>query len=406
MAARADDIAVSMTREMGKILAEAEVETQRSVDVLRFFAQAPRLQAGQMYPLGGANEHAFTIRAPLGVVALITPWNFPLSIPTWKTAAALAFGNTVVLKPAELAPLSATALTECLLEAGLHAEVLSLVPGPGSVLGAALVESPLVAAVSFTGSTAIGRQIAARAAGAGKRVQCEMGGRNAIVVMADADLDAATEAIVTAGFGTSGQRCTSSSRVIAERSIADEITERIVNAASQLTVGPGLDPQTDLGPMVSADQLEDVLRSLDRATGEGTEVVCGGHRLVGADHARGHFMAPTVTRDRPGGWFAGHEPFGPIVSILEARDFDDALAINNSVDYGLSSSIFTTNLQQAMRFVHESDTGMVHVNRPTVGAEAHIPFGGAKASSVGPPEMGGAVEFYTKSRSAHVRWLT
>ncbi|MDX6731247.1 MAG: alpha-ketoglutaric semialdehyde dehydrogenase [Baekduia sp.] len=404
MASRAEEVAIAMTREMGKIIAESRVEAQRSAEFLRFFAQAPKLQAGATFPLGTPDEQAFTLRAPLGVVGLITPWNFPLSIPVWKTAAALAFGNAVVLKPAELSPWSAALMVECLLEAGLPPEVLSMLPGSGSEIGPALVDSPVTAGVSFTGSTPVGREIVRRGAHAGTRMQCEMGGRNAIVVMADADLDAAISAIVNAGFGTTGQRCTSSSRVIVERSIADEVTERLVQAASALSVGPGLDPANDIGPLASAKQLDDVLDALDRATSAGTEIVWGGSRLSEGRLAHGHFMEPTLTRDRVDNWFAGHEPFGPVISIFEADDFEDALAMNNSVEYGLASSIFTRDLAHAMRFVHESDTGMVHVNRPTVGAEPHIPFGGAKASSIGPPEMGGAHEFYTKSRSAHVRW--
>jgi len=404
MAARAEEMAVAMTREMGKIIAESRAETQRSVEFLRFFAQAPKLQGGSTFPLGAADEHAFTVRAPLGVVGLITPWNFPLSIPVWKTAAALAFGNAVVLKPAELTPWSAAAMVECLLEAGLPPDVLSLVPGSGAQIGPLLVASPVTAGISFTGSTPVGREIVRRGAHTGTRMQCEMGGRNAIVVMADGDLDAAIATIVSAGFGTAGQRCTSSSRVIVERAVADEVADRLVRAASELAVGPGLDPANDIGPLASAKQLDDVLKALDRASSEGTKIVWGGNRLVNGELAHGHFMEPTVTRDSVDNWFAGHEPFGPVISVFEAEDFDDALAMNNSGEYGLASSIFTRDLRHAMRFVHESDTGMVHVNRPTVGAEPHVPFGGAKASSIGPPEMGGAYEFYTKSRSAHVRW--
>jgi alpha-ketoglutaric semialdehyde dehydrogenase len=404
LAERADVIATAMTREMGKIIAESRVEVARSVEFLRYFAQAPKFQAGVNLPLGDPAEHAFTIRAPLGVVALITPWNFPLSIPVWKTAAALAFGNAVVLKPAELSPWSAIAMVECLLDAGLPPDVLGVLPGSGGQIGPPLVDSPIPAGISFTGSTPVGRELARQGVAAGKRMQCEMGGRNAIIVMGDADLDAAVTTIVNAGFGTSGQRCTSSSRVIAERSVADEITERLVTAASSLSVGNGLDPDNDIGPLASAQQLEDVLQALERAASTGTEILCGGHRLTDRDLQFGHYMEPTVTRDVDTNWYAGHEPFGPIVSILAVDDFDAALEVNNSVEYGLASSIFTANLEHAMRFVYESDTGMVHVNRPTVGAEPHIPFGGAKASSIGPPEMGGAYEFFTKSRSAHVRW--
>jgi acyl-CoA reductase-like NAD-dependent aldehyde dehydrogenase len=405
MASRGDEIATAMTREMGKVIAESRLEVQRSVETLRHFSEAPKLLHGQTFPLAGTHESAFTVRVPLGVVALITPWNFPLAIPTWKTAAALAYGNAVVLKPAELAPWSASALVECLLDAGLPPDVVAFVPGPGATLGPALVDSTVVAGISFTGSTPVGREIARRAANGAKPVQCELGGRNAIVVLRDASLDEAVAAIVNAGFGTTGQRCTSSSRVIAERAVADELTGRLVRAASQLRVGPGLDPSSAVGPLASRRQLDGVLGDLERARADGTQVLFGGERLPQGDRwAHGHFMVPTVTRGPAGTWFAGHEVFGPVVSVFEAEDYDDAVRINNAVDYGLSSSIYTRSLEHAMRFVRESDTGMVHVNRPPVGAEPHIPFGGAKDSSIGPKEMGGAHEFFTKSRSAHVRW--
>jgi acyl-CoA reductase-like NAD-dependent aldehyde dehydrogenase len=404
LAGRAEEVARTMTEEMGKVIAEARAEVARAVAVLRYFAEAPKIVAGTTFPLGDARESAFTLRVPLGVVGLITPWNFPLAIPTWKTAAALAYGNVVILKPAGDAPLSARALVECLGEAGVPSGVLSFLPGAGSEIGDGLVESASIDGISFTGSTAVGLSIADRLGGRGRPVQCEMGGRNAIVVMADADLDAATAAIVAAGFGTSGQRCTSSSRVIVERPVAAEMRDRLLDAARALRVGPGLEPTSEVGPLVSAGQRQEVLDSLERARGEGVDVICGGEALEEGDLAHGNFVAPAVTVGGEGGWFAGHEVFGPVISLYEADDFEHAVRLNNTVEFGLSSGIFTTNLANAMRFVHETDTGMVHVNRPTTGAEPHVPFGGAKSSSVGPPEMGGAREFFTHNRSAHVRW--
>jgi acyl-CoA reductase-like NAD-dependent aldehyde dehydrogenase len=281
---------------------------------------------------------------------------------------------------------------------------LSLIHGRGATLGPRLVESPMTAGVSFTGSTAVGRTIAQRAVASGTRVQCEMGGRNATVVMADSDLTAAVDAVLSSGFGTSGQRCTSSSRVIVERPALEEFTERLVERTSQLIVGPGLDDRTDVGPVVSAPQLDEILSALERAIDEGEEILFGGHRLTEGELSYGHYMEPTITRGTADSWFAGHEVFGPVVSLFEAADYDDAVRINNAVEYGLSSAIYTRSLECAMRFIRQTDTGMVHVNRPTVGAEPHIPFGGAKASSIGPPELGDAWQFYTKSRSAHVRW--
>lgn len=404
MATRAPQIATAMTREMGKILAEAEAEVLRTVEILRFFSQAPKLHAGATFPVAAREEIAMTLRVPLGVVGLITPWNFPLAIPSWKTAAALAFGNAVVLKPAELAPLSAAALVECLVDAGLPPGALSLLPGSGSVIGTRLAESPVVAGLSFTGSTSVGRQLEQRVAGTGKSLQCEMGGRNAIVVLADADLDAAVKVAMNAGFGTTGQRCTASSRVIVERPIVDEFTGRLLQATRRLNVGRGLDPAVDVGPLASRGQRDEVLEALTRAVDDGTEVLCGGRVIDSGDFVHGHFMEPAITRGPVDSWFASHEIFGPVLSVFEARDFSDALRINNAVPYGLTSAIFTADLRHAMRFIHEADTGMVHVNRPTVGAEPHVPFGGAKDSAIGPPELGAAWQFYTKSRSAHVRW--
>ncbi len=400
----AEAVAVDMTRETGKIISESRAEVARAVDVLRFFAQSGRVDQGRTGPLPLENETAWTIRVPLGVVAVITPWNFPLAIPTWKIAAALLHGNAVVFKPSELAPLSASALVLALLAADLDPDLLALLPGSGSVIGPSLVASPDVTAVTFTGSTSVGRAIAADAAVLGKRAQCEMGGRNALVVMENANLDAALEAVVLAGFGTSGQRCTSASRVILQRGILDEFTEALVQRAQALHVGSGLDETVQVGPLVSARQLDNVQEALSRARSEGAEILCGGEVLLHGAFQYGHFMAPAVVRAAPDAWFTNHETFGPVVSLYEAADFEDAVRLNNAVPYGLSSAIYTDNLEHAFRFVHETDTGMVHVNRPTVGAETHLPFGGAKDSSFGPPELGGAAEFFTKHRTAHVRW--
>ncbi len=398
------EIAVAMTRETGKIIVESRAEVVRAADVLRFMAQSHRVDHGRTGPLPLENEIAWTVRMPLGTVAVITPWNFPLAIPAWKIAAALIHGNAVVFKPAELAPLSASALVRALLAGGLDPDLIALLPGDGAVIGPALVGSPDVAAVTFTGSTAVGRAIAADAAALGKRVQCEMGGRNAIIVMEDAELEPAMEAVLLAGFGTSGQRCTSASRVILQRGIAAQFTDALVHRVQALRVGPGLDEAVQVGPLVSAAQLRNVQQALSRAREEGAEMLCGGGVLGHGEFQHGHFMQPAVVRCAPDSWFTDHETFGPVVSVYEAADFDDAVRLNNVVPYGLSSSIYTRNLEHALRFVRETDTGMVHVNRPTVGAEAHLPFGGAKDSSFGPPELGAAAEFFTKHRTAHVRW--
>ena len=405
MEARCEEIATAMTREVGKPIAESRAEVLRAVDVLRYFGEANRHDFGTTGALSGTDEAAFTLTVPLGVVAAVTPWNFPLVIPTWKLAAALVFGNAVVLKPAELTPLSAINLVECLLAGGIPPAALALILGSGSAIGPELISSTCIDAITFTGSTEVGSDLAAEAAASGgTRVQCEMGGRNAILVMADADLDAALEAVLTAGFGTSGQRCTSSSRVIIHKAVYDQFVNRLVDSAQGLRVGPGLDPETQLGPLVSAKQLESVLRDLERGVSDGAEILWGGTRLDDGPYEHGHFMEPTVTTTPVDSWFTSHEIFGPVVTVYPAASYEEAVALNNAVPHGLSSAIFTNDLAYANRFLRDTDTGMVHVNRPTVGAEAHLPFGGAKDSSIGLPELGAARTFFTKTRTAHVRW--
>jgi alpha-ketoglutaric semialdehyde dehydrogenase len=311
----------------------------------------------------------------------------------------------VVFKPAEIAPLSATLLVQAYLEAGVPAEALNLVLGSGSTVGPVLTSHPDVAGISFTGSTAVGLRIAAQASGHGKRVQAEMGGKNALVVMPDANLDAAITAIMVGGYGTTGQRCTSSSRVLAHRDVIDEVQQRMEDAIAALVVGPGLDEATTVGPMASRQQMIDSQKVLETALIDGAKVVCGGGALTSGAHAHGWFLEPTLLRAPNHGAALHEEIFGPVVSLHEFANLDDAIELNNAVRYGLSAAIYTRDLYAAQRFIHESDTGMVHVNRPTVGAEPHMPFGGAKASALGTAELGEAGQFYTKTRAAHLRWI-
>jgi acyl-CoA reductase-like NAD-dependent aldehyde dehydrogenase len=401
---RREAFARAITLEMGKPISESRVEAGRMVEQTRYFASTARHPEGYTANLATSSEFGYTFRAPLGVVGLICPWNFPAMITNWKLAPALAFGNAVVFKPAEIAPLSATLLTQTYLEAGVPAEVLNLVLGSGSAVGPVLTSHPAVAGISFTGSTEVGLLVAKQATGNGKRVQAEMGGKNALVVMPDADLDKAIAAIVVGGFGTSGQRCTSSSRVLAHRDVIGEVQARLEDAVAKLVVGPGLDDATTVGPMASEEQLAATRAVLDRALTDGAKVVCGGGMITTGDLAHGYFLEPTLLRAPNEGAAMHDEIFGPVVSLHEFSTLDEAIELNNAVQYGLSSAIYTRDLVAAQRFIHESDTGMVHVNRPTVGAEPHLPFGGAKASALGTPELGAAVQFYTKTRSAHVSW--
>lgn len=404
IAERAEMLATAATLEMGKPISESRVEAQRAVEHARYFATTGREPQGYTANLNEPEAHAYTMRSPVGVISVITPWNFPIMIPNWKIAPALVHGNAVVMKPAEVSPVTATILVQCYLDAGVPPEVLSLVIGRSSEIGDVLLTSPEVDGVTFTGSTEVGRQVSARAISVGKRVQAEMGGKNALVIMDDANLDRAVEAVMVGGFGTSGQRCTSSSRILVQRGAFDEVQERLSAAVSNLRVGHGLTDGVTTGPLASEAALSDVIGGLGRAVDEGAEIVVGGGRPQSGDLDRGWFLQPTLLAGPASGAAFNEEIFGPIVSLHMIEDIDEAIRLNNSVEYGLSSAIYTSNLNAANRFIFETDTGMVHVNRPTVGAEAHLPFGGAKASAIGPSELGASHQFFTKTRSVHVRW--
>jgi acyl-CoA reductase-like NAD-dependent aldehyde dehydrogenase len=401
---RREEMAHAITLEMGKPLAESRGEATRTVDYTRYFATTSRQPIGYTADVGTSDQLGYTVRDPLGVIGAVCPWNFPALIPNWKIASALVFGNTVVFKPAEIAPLSATLLTEVYLEAGVPPEALNLVLASGSKVGPVLSSHPAVAGITFTGSTEVGQRLAAAATANGKRTQCEMGGKNALIVMPDADLEAATAAIVLGGFGTTGQRCTASSRVLAHRDIIDGLQERVETAMDSLVVGSGLDEATTVGPMASQSQFKTTYETLQTAIDEGAAVVRGGGLLSEGAYAHGWFMEPTLLRADNEGTAFYKEIFGPVVSLHEFGTLEEAIALNNAVRYGLSSAIYTRDLAAAHRFIHGSDTGMVHVNRPTVGAEAHLPFGGTKASALGTAELGAAAQFYTKTRAVYLHW--
>ncbi len=343
---------------------------------------------------------AMTLREPLGVVSLITPWNFPVNIPGWKLASALVCGNTVVLKPAGLTPCCAVALVEILAEAGVPDGVVNLVLGSGSEVGDVLVTDPRVKAISFTGSTAVGLGINAKAAPLGKKVQAEMGGHNAVVVLADADLDRAAQGCAAAAYGTTGQRCTAPRRVIAVREVAAELTERLAAATRAVRVGPGDSPDSDIGPLVDEHALDEVLGQIEQARNEGAVVLEGGGR---AGNGNGYFLEPTLlAKVEPEMTIASEEVFGPVLPVLEVEDFDQALGLAVSTRYGLSSSVYTNDLRNAIRFIQETDTGVVHVNKPPIGAEAHLPFGGFKDSALGGKELGAAGDFFTQTKTVYL----
>jgi alpha-ketoglutaric semialdehyde dehydrogenase len=402
--ARKEELARLMTREMGKVLLEARGDVQEAVDMADYMAGEARRPFGETVPSELTDKVCFTWREPIGVVGLITPWNFPVAIPSWKLFPALLAGNAVVLKPAEDTPLCATRLVETLLEAGLPPGVVNVVHGMGEEAGAALVAHPDVRALSFTGSSEVGRLVAARGGEQLKRVSLELGGKNAIVVLDDGDLDLALDGAVWAAFGTTGQRCTAASRVIVHRRVVDDFTDLLRRRAESLRVGNGLDESVEVGPIVNDRQLRRVHSYTEVGVGEGARLVTGGAVLDQGDLGRGHYYAPTIFADvRPAMRIAQEEIFGPTVSIIAAESADEALAHANSTVYGLSLSIYTRDVNRAFRAMRELQAGIVYVNAPTIGAEIQLPFGGIKGTGNGHREAGPqALEEFSEWKSVYV----
>ncbi len=403
--AQADEWAALLTREEGKTRLESQREVVRSVELLRYFAGEACRVGGDMLPADTPHTLLYSLRVPLGVCAIITPWNFPLSIPVWKIAPALVMGNTVVFKPASATPIMAIKLTALLHEAGLPGGVLNIVTGAGGALGDALVTDAGVDAVSFTGSYAVGQALYQKTAPRMTRTHLEMGGKNPVIVAADADLDKAAQIVAAGGFGLTGQACTATSRVIVERPVLAAFTERLVATARALKVGPGLAAGVQMGPAVSKGQRQTDLDYIEIARGEGAEVLAGGGAPEGGDLARGYFVQPTVLANvRPDMRIAQEEVFGPVVGLIPADGLDEAFAIANNSSYGLSAGIVTTDLRRAIRFAERAEAGMVKVNQTTVGASIQAPFGGFKQSGSGMfREMGnGAIEFFTKIKTVYI----
>jgi aldehyde dehydrogenase (NAD+) len=401
---RADEIARTLTREEGKILKEAKGEVLKGISLLEFYAGEGFRMHGKTLPSEARDTFTYTIRRPLGVVGLIAPWNFPWAIPVWKSAPALVAGNTIVFKPAELTPATASLLTEIYEEAGLPPGVFNMLVGSGSVVGEAIVHSPVLRAISFTGSNEIGGALYAKAATRGAKVTCEMGGKNAVVVMADADLDKAALAIHGGAFGSTGQRCTATSRVLAAPSVKDVLLERLVAAAKKIKLGSGLDETVDMGPAVDEKQFNTDLDYIRIGREEGARLVLGGKS---PEHmSKGYFVEPTIFDDvSPTMRIFKEEIFGPVLSVSTANSLEDALAFANSVEYGLTTSIFTENVDTIMKFVEEVETGMVHVNEPTIGGEAQLPFGGTKATGVGEREMAEeGLNFFTELKTVFINY--
>ena len=398
LAARKDEVARDLTAEEGKTLAEATGEAQRAVDVLRFMSGEGWRLTGESLSSPTPNTHVYTVKEPLGVVALITPWNFPIAIPSWKLAPALVSGNCVVMKPAQLVPVSVQHLAQCLVEAGLPPGVLNVVHGSGTVVGEALVRDERVAAISFTGSVATGLRINEIGSARLARVQLEMGGKNALVVLEDADPAFAARIAAQGGFGLTGQACTATSRVIATRAAHDGFVNALRAEAAAWQPGDGQLAETKMGPVVDESQLSTDLSYLEIARSEGAEVVAGGE-------VEDLFLRPSVlTGVGPTMRIAQEEIFGPVIGVIEVADLDEAIAIANDSQFGLSGGIVTNDLRAAMRFADEAEVGVVKVNRPTTGVDPNAPFGGVKRSSSGTfREQGSvAVDFYTRLKTVYI----
>jgi acyl-CoA reductase-like NAD-dependent aldehyde dehydrogenase len=399
-----EEISREMTREMGKVLKETMGDTQEAIDTAYYAFGESRRLFGHTVPSELPNKNCLTFRMPIGVAGLITPWNFPSAIPAWKSFPALVCGNTIVFKPASDTPATAVRLVELLLEAGVPPEAINIVHGSGGAVGIPLVEHPDVDLISFTGSSDVGRDISARAGARLKRVSLELGGKNPQIVLNDADLDLALEAVLWGAFGTTGQRCTATSRLIVQSGVHDKFVEMLVKAASKLRCGDGLDPKTDVGPLINEGQRTTVESYVKIGLEEGAKLACGGERDTGPQCANGWFYRPTIfTGVTPQMRIAKEEIFGPVLSVIKVADFDEAIRVANNVDYGLSSSIFTQDVNRAFRAMRDIEAGITYINGATIGAECHLPFGGVKDTGNGHREGGWTVyEFFSEVKTVYV----
>ncbi len=404
MTLRRAELARALTREEGKTVTESLGEIQRSINVVEFMAGEARRIGGETLPSELPKNFCYTVKHPLGIVACITPWNFPVAIPVWKISPALVAGNTVVFKPSSLTPFIGMKVVECFAEAGLPAGVLNMVVGSGSEVGDELIENPAVQAVSFTGSNEVGGRLYAQGARRLLKCQCEMGGKNPLVVLEDADLGLAVESTVQGAFGSTGQRCTATSRAVVVDAVADEFVRRVVERARQLRVGDGAQPGVDVGPSVDENQFQTVLSYLGIGRKEGAKLLCGGERLRGGAYDRGWFVAPTVfDHVQPQMRIAQEEIFGPVLSVIRVKDYRQALEVANGVLFGLSSSIYTQDVARVFDFVDRIETGIIHINSPTTGGEAQLPFGGMKGTGVGLREQGRvAIDFFTELKTVYI----
>ena len=401
---RKEELARLMTREMGKILKETRGDVQEGIDTAYYAFGEGRRLFGITTPSELPNKLAFTVMRPVGVAGIITPWNFPMAIPCWKIFPALLTGNAVVFKPASDTPATATKLVEILTEAGVPPGVVNLVHGTGREVGEAILSHPDIGVISFTGSSEVGSRIAEVAGKHLKRVSLELGGKNPQIVMEDADLELALEGVLWGAFGTTGQRCTATSRLILHEPIHDKFIEMLVERVKKLKIGNGLDETIEMGPVINESQLNKILEYVEIGKKEGAKLIYGGERLTDGDYAKGWFMQPTIFVDvKPEMRIAQEEIFGPVLSVIKVKDFDEAIEVANNTTYGLSSSIYTTDIRLAMRAVELLEAGITYINAPTIGAECHLPFGGVKRTGNGHREGGKwAYEIFTEIKTVYV----
>ena len=403
MQKKKDELGETVTKEMGKIISEGKGDVQESIDFLEYIAGEGRRLLGETTPSELTNKFCMTVRQPIGIVGCITPWNFPTAIPCWKLGAALISGNTVIFKPASLTPLCGAKLVEIFHEAGLPAGVLNFITGPANTVGYEIVENPKVKAISFTGGVSAGIDVYTRAAKLLKPVEVELGGKNPQIIMDDANIDLAIEGVLFGAFGSQGQRCTATSRLLIHEKVYEEVMEKLVARTNTLKIGDPLDPKVSVGPVASEEQLKTVLKYIDIGIKEGAKLLCGGKRLTGEIYENGFFVQPAIFEAKHGMRITKEEIFGPVLSVMKVKNYEEAIKIANDVEYGLSSSIYTKNINLAFRAIEDFETGITYINAPTIGAEVHLPFGGIKNTGNGGREAGTtAIDEFTEIKTVFI----
>ncbi|MBS4224331.1 alpha-ketoglutaric semialdehyde dehydrogenase GucD [Lederbergia citrea] len=402
---RLNDIATTMTKEMGKTLPEAKGETARGVAILRYYAGEGMRKVGDVIPSTDSEAFMFTKRVPLGVVGIITPWNFPVAIPIWKMAPALIYGNTVVIKPASETAITAAKVIECFHDAGLPKGVVNMMTGSGSVIGEGIVNHPGINGISFTGSDVVGKGIAKGAVERGAKFQLEMGGKNPVIIASDADLDKAVEGTISGAFRSTGQKCTATSRVLVHSSIKQAFTDKLISAIQDIKIGNGLEEGIWMGPCSSEAQMDTVLSYIEKGKSEGAKLIYGGNRLEGSAYNQGFYVEPTIFDEVDSGMqIAQEEIFGPVIALISFNDIEEAFNLANDTPFGLSASIYTENIGAMLKFIDQVDAGLVRINAETAGVELQAPFGGMKQSSSHSREQGeAAIEFYTSIKTVFVK---